>query len=129
MIKLNITGERYELNDKIKDYVNDKIGKLDKYLPKSERQVSHGEVVLTEEDGKAQNRFTAEVVIRFPHGVVTAKESTINMYAAVDIIEEKVKSQILKHKDKTQNNRRRRRSRRMIKSFMFWQSTDDDKLE
>lgn len=125
MIKLNITGERYELNDKIKDYVNNKIGKLDKYLPKGERSVSHGEVVLSEEDGRAQNRFTAEVVIRFPHGVVTAKESTINMYAAVDIIEEKVKSQILKHKDKTQNNRRRRRSRRMIKGFMFWQSPED----
>lgn len=125
MIKLEITGVRYQLSDEVKQYVNSKIGKLDKYLPKNERGPAHGEVVLTEEDGKAQNRFTAEAVLKFPHGTVTARESTINMYAAVDIIEEKLKHQLSKHKDKVQNDRRRRRSRRMLKSFKFWRPPEE----
>lgn len=118
MIKnLEITGVRYELSDQIKDYANKKIGSLDKYLPEHEREPVKAQIVLSEEDGKTKNRYTADVKLEVPHGTLTAKESTINMYAAIDIVEDKIKQQLNKHKDKQQNNRKLRRTRRMLKQF------------
>lgn len=121
MIDLQIRGVHFELDDALKDYARKKIGAMDKYLPRNERGASHGEVILSEEEGKAKNRYTCEVTLHVPHETVTAKESTISMYAAIDIVEEKIKTQILKHKDKQQNDRRLRRSRRMLKQFRWRQ--------
>lgn len=118
MIKLEITGVRFEVSDQVRRYVEKKVGRLDKYLPRNSRTPAHGHVVLTEEDGQAKNRFTAEATITFPHGEVMAQDATINMYAAIDIVEEKLKSQILKHKDKVQNNTRGKRMRRRLKGFV-----------
>lgn len=114
---LEITGIHFELDDHIKDYANKKIGNMDKYIPKEQRQTVKGQVILSEEDGKASNRYTCEVRMEVPQETITAKESTINIYAAIDIVEEKVRTQLQKHKDKQQNNRRMRRSRRMLKQF------------
>jgi len=119
MIQLEITGVRYELSDKIKDYINKKIGKLDRYLPKHARESVHGEIILTEEDGKKKNRFTAEGTIRLPHETVTAKESTITMYAAIDIVEDKLKTQVLKYKEKQQKHTRDYAKARRMKEFRF----------
>lgn len=114
---LEISGVRFELNNQVKDYVQQKIGGLDKYMPKHERQSVRGEVILSEEEGQSNNRYTCEVRIDVPRETVTAKESTINMYAAIDIVEEKVRSQLQKHKDKQENDRKQRRTRRMWKQF------------
>lgn len=114
---LEVSGVRFELNDQVKDYVQQKIGGLDKYMPKHERQSVRGEVILSEEEGQSNNRYTCEVRIDMPRETVTAKESTINMYAAIDIVEEKVRSQLQKHKDKQENDRKQRRTRRMWKQF------------
>lgn len=114
---LEISGVRFELNNQVKDYVQQKIGGLDKYMPKHERQSVRGEVILSEEEGQSNNRYTCEVRIDMPRETVTAKESTINMYAAIDIVEEKVRAQLQKHKDKQENDRKQRRTRRMWKQF------------
>lgn len=116
MIQLEVTGVHFDLNDKLKKYVNRKIGKLDRYLHKRHRGPTHGQVILTEEGGRSKNRFTCEVNITFPHGVVTAKESTVNMFAAVDIVEEKIKRQLLKHKGK-QSDHGSGRDRRLLRRF------------
>lgn len=117
MINLDISGVHFELDDKIKNYVQKKIGPMDKYVPRNDRESSRGEIVLSEDEGKSKNRYTCEVAIHTPHETFTAKESTVSIYAAVDIVEEKIKAQLGKYKDKQQNNRQFRRSRRMLKQF------------
>ena len=117
MVELNISGVHFELDEGIKDYVEKKIGVMDKYVPRNERGASRGEVVLSEEEGKSKNRYTCDVTLYMPHETITAQESTVSIYAAVDIVEEKLKTQLLKHKDKRQNDRQRRRSIRMLKQF------------
>lgn len=114
MIQLEITGVHYDLNPKIKRYVEQKIGKLDRYIPKDARSSSHGHVILTEEEGKSKNRFICEVNITFPRGTVVAKEATVNMFAAVDIVEAKVKNQLLKHKGK---QKKKYRNQRLLRRF------------
>lgn len=107
MIRLDITGRNFQLDDKIKRYINKKLGGLDKYLPRKAKNAS-GLVVLEEDpSGRENNRFVCEFQMELPGEVVQAKEATVNIYAAADIVEAKAKIQILKYKGKHQGEQRR----------------------
>jgi ribosome-associated translation inhibitor RaiA len=43
--------------------------------------------------------------MHLPHEILTTKESTLNIYAAVDIVEAKMKNQMLKYKEKHANSK------------------------
>ena len=117
MIKLEIAAVHFDLDAKLKSYVNRKLGKLDRYVPKRAREPLEGRVVLTEEKGNAQNRFSCEVTLTLPHDVIVAKDSTINVYAAVDIAEAKLKAQLLKYKTKLTDHRPHQRLWRRLRQF------------
>ncbi len=101
MIELDISGNNYELNEKITEYVQDKIGELEKYLPKKARDGVKGRVTLTTDpSGREDNQCVCEAQIPVKGATLEAKEATLNMYAAVDIVEAKLKAQMLKYKNK-----------------------------
>jgi putative sigma-54 modulation protein len=100
VIKLHISGRNFELSDKIMVYVNDKIGALDKYLPRQRREASGTVMLELDGSGREDNQFVCEVILKVPGAVIQSKEATLNMYAAVDIVEAKIKAQILKYKEK-----------------------------
>ncbi len=97
--RLEITGIHYDVEDDIKKYVNRKIGKLDRYVPKAAARNVHARVKLMAES-KGADKYSAEVILHFKNGQVTAVESAPNMFAAIDIVEQKVKNQLNKHHDK-----------------------------
>ncbi len=97
--KLDIAGVHMQVGDDLKKYVVKKIGGLDHYLPRNVRQSLHAEVRLKESKAHGKNERTCEVVLHAPHEVLMVKESTINVYAAVDIAEEKLKNRLKKYKD------------------------------
>lgn len=99
MIKLEITGVHVDLDPKIKKYVRVKIDKLEKYLPKHARESAHAEVFLKERMIKAKKECACEVVLHLPKETLRIQETTINMYAAVDIVEAKLKNQLKKYKE------------------------------
>jgi putative sigma-54 modulation protein len=110
MIKLDITGRGYEVDDKLREYVSDKIGELDKYLPRAARKTAYARVWLVDDpNGREDNRFVCDVVITVPGEQFVSKEGTINMYAAVDIVEAKIKAQIRTYKDRHVTEPRRGR--------------------
>lgn len=115
--KLETTAVHFELDDRLKRYVAKKIGKLDRYVPKNDREPLHCQVVLTEAEGQAKNRFTCEVTMHLPHIVLSAKEATINMYAAIDIVEAKIKQQLQKYKSKETDHRLHRRVWRKVRGI------------
>ena len=98
--KLEITGIKVDLDDSLKKYVNNKIGKLDKYLPKNIREAAHVGVLLKELKPNSKNNCVCEVVINLPKDRIVITEGTLNMYAAIDIVEEKLKNQFTKYKQK-----------------------------
>lgn len=107
MIKLQITGKNFELDDNVKRYVERKLGGLDKYLPRNVKDPS-AKVVLEEDvSGREDNRFVCEFIVKLPGNDVMAKEATVSIFAAVDIVEAKTKIQFLKYKDKHQGERRK----------------------
>ncbi len=103
--KLEITGVHAELGDDIKKYTRKKIGKLDKYMTRNVAKSAHADVKLKEAMRKTRKECTAEVVLYLPKETITTKETTINMFAAVDIVEAKLKNQLKKYKEKHGNPR------------------------
>jgi putative sigma-54 modulation protein len=97
--RFEIQGVHLSVDDSLRRYVNRKIGNLDRYLSKHSRESAHGEVILRESKSKKTDHCTCEVLLHLPHQNITAKESAMNMYAAVDIVEAKLKQQIKKYKD------------------------------
>lgn len=97
--KLEVVGIHTDATADIKKYVQKKIAKLDSYMPKSARASAHAEVKLKESKAKDKKQCTCEVILHLPGEVITAKESTLNMYAAIDIVEQKLKVQIKRYKD------------------------------
>lgn len=99
--KIDITGIHAEVEPEVAKYIKKKIAKLDGYMPKHARKSAHAEVRLKEEKIKTKKQSTCEVIMYVPGEVITAKETTVNMYAAIDIVEEKLKSQLRKYKEQT----------------------------
>jgi putative sigma-54 modulation protein len=96
---IDITGVKYELDDTTKKYVTKKIGRLDRYLPRHARKSVTAEVKLKQINGGHGNKYEAEVVLHVPDKTMTAKDSTVNMLAAVDIVEAKLVAQLHKYKE------------------------------
>lgn len=115
MIKqVTIVGNGVELSDDIKKYITKKIGKLDRYLPRHARKSVHAEVRMRDTAHKSTqgtNKYECEVVVHVPHQQVMAKEATLNMFAAVDIVETKLRNQLRRYKEHSVKDSRIRRER------------------
>jgi putative sigma-54 modulation protein len=98
---IDITGIKYDLDETTKKYVIKKIGRLDRYLPRHARNSVTVEVKLKQVNRDHGNKYEAEVVLSVPDKIITAKDSTVNMLAAVDIVEAKVVAQLRKYKQAT----------------------------
>jgi putative sigma-54 modulation protein len=96
--KLEIAGIHMSVDDNLKRYVTKKIGECDRFLPRRLRPSLHAEVSLKEVRAQDKKNCICEVVLYLPHEVITSTESTINMYAAVDIVETKLQTQLRKYK-------------------------------
>ncbi len=94
-----ITGVKYDIDDTTKKYVMQKIGRLDRFVPRHARKSITAEVKLKEVNRDHGNKYEAEIILHVPDKQLTAKDSTVNMLAAVDIVEAKVATQLKKYKD------------------------------
>lgn len=107
--KMEISGVHMGLDPKLKKYVSKKIGQMDKYLPRRARDSAHVEVKLKEDKTKGKAQYTCEVILHLPQDIIAISETTMNIFAAVDIVETKLKNQIKKYKGKHSKNRITRR--------------------
>ncbi len=101
---ITITGVQYDADEATKKYVIRKIGRLDRYIPRHARKTASAEVILREVNRAHGNKYEAEAIIHIPGKIVTATDSTVNMLAAVDIIEAKLATQLHKYKTITKNH-------------------------
>jgi putative sigma-54 modulation protein len=100
MIKqLHISGLHLEVGEDLKKYVERKIGKLDRFVPKRDHNGMYAEVKLISSKAKNKSDRTCEIILHLPHEKLTVKETTINMYAAVDIAETKLRHQLKRYKE------------------------------
>lgn len=112
---IDMAGVKYTIDDTTKKYVIRKIGRLDRYLPKHARKSVTADVKLKQVNRDHGNKYEAEVILNVPDKRMTAKDSTVNMLAAVDIVEAKLMSQLRKYKQGTMLHVGRRRLLRRSK--------------
>lgn len=107
--KIEVSGVHMHVDPKLNNYAIKKIGRLDRYLSRHARVSARAEVILKEEVLKTKKNCICEVIIHLPHDTLTTKESTVNMFAAIDIVEAKLKNQLKKYKELHGNPRLHRR--------------------
>jgi putative sigma-54 modulation protein len=122
-----ITGAKLDVSKDLEKYITKKIGKLDKRLKRSQRSEVRADVKLQEAMSKKNGkRCTCEVILHIPGARLTAVESTMNMFAAVDIVEAKLQNQLKKHKEKhslSDDKHKNSRARRLFGKFSRSKST------
>jgi putative sigma-54 modulation protein len=96
---IDVTGIKYDVDAKTLKYVTEKVGKLDRYLPSHARRTMTADVKLKQVNEAHGNKYEAEVIVHVPEKTLTAKDTTFNMMAAVDIVEAKLIAQLRKYKD------------------------------
>lgn len=126
MISINKSGINLELEDDVKRYIDKKIGRLDKLVPRKARKSLHGEVKIREANNKAGNKYECEAILHLPEELIAAKESTINMFAAIDIVEAKLRTQLRKYKEMHAaiRSERRHNAIRRLRARLFSRSSD-----
>lgn len=110
-IDITASQKNYEIDADLSKYIQKKIGKLDKHMKRKNREAARADVKLKENNGKGNKKYTCEVILHIPGTKLTAVESTMNMYAAVDIVETKLQNQLKKHKEKQSGNTNKQKGR------------------
>ncbi|AWO74753.1 ribosome hibernation-promoting factor, HPF/YfiA family [Geobacillus thermoleovorans] len=99
----HIRGENIEVTPALREYVEKKIGKLERYFDRTDDVNVHVNLkVYNDGQGKI------EVTIPMPHLLLRAEERHNDMYAAIDLVTDKLERQIRKHKTKVNRKLRDR---------------------
>ena len=98
-MKFNIIGRRYDVTDKIKDYVEKKLGKLDKFF----REESEARVVI----GTIKDNDYIEATIYAGGMMYRAEASDKEILAAIDKIVDVIERQIRKNKTRLEKKIKR----------------------
>ncbi len=106
-MRYNIRGEKVEITSSIRSYIEEKIGKLDKYFENSNDIDAN---VVIKVRGKEQK---IEITIPALHYTLRSEESNDDLYAAIDLTVDKLERQIRKNKTKINS----RIKRNVIKNF------------
>ncbi|HHH0825422.1 TPA: ribosome hibernation promoting factor [Yersinia enterocolitica] len=91
-MQLNITGHHVEITDALREFVTTKFAKLEQYFDR----INQVYVVLSIEKVKQ----IAEATVHVNGGELHASSEQEDMYAAIDILVDKLARQLNKHKDK-----------------------------
>lgn len=91
-----INAKNMDLTDRLQDYVQKKVGKLDKYLD----IISEAKVDLTyaQTARSAKDRNVAQITLRGKGVVLRAEDRTEDMFASVDAVLDKLYRQIERYK-------------------------------
>lgn len=96
---MDITGIKCDVDTPLKSYIMKKIGRLDRFLPKHARDTARADVKIRYLDQPNGNKYECYIVLDVPEAQINASDTTMNAFAAVDIVEEKLKNQLKKYKD------------------------------
>lgn len=95
-MKIIISGKQLDLTDGIKNAIEEKIGRLDYYI--------HPETEVKVTVSAKKSRQKVEVtIIPISGPIVRAEDSEENLYAAIDVVYDKLNKQLRKYKNRLQD--------------------------
>ncbi len=109
-MQIKIAGRHIPVTEPIRAYAEEKISKIAKIHDSENMTV---DVILhVEKNPSNKNKDVAEVTARMKGVVVRAEEAAPDMYAAIDLVSEKLERQMRKYKTKLMDRRNGRGSAR-----------------
>lgn len=117
-MKFNIRGDKLKVTNAINDYVESKIGKLDKYFKDEEIEAN----IVVKVRG---NRQIIEVTVITDNFILRSEEEHDDLYAAIDLVIDKLERQIRKNKTKL----KKQSVNNKYKEFNFEYELDEEEEE
>ncbi|AZR73833.1 ribosomal subunit interface protein [Anoxybacter fermentans] len=105
-MKISIYGKNLEVTNALKNYVEEKVGKIEKYFNDAFIEAQVGLEV-------EKDRHIVEVTIKVDGLLLRGEESSGDMYASIDGVIDKLERQV--HKYKTRINRKIRERKKEFK--------------
>jgi putative sigma-54 modulation protein len=96
-VRLQVKGKNVDVNDSLKDYALQKLGKLEKHLNDAARLEL--ELHVEKNPSISQNQV-AEATVWTKGPVLRARESSTDMKASIDLLVEKLERQARRYRDK-----------------------------
>ncbi len=102
-LQVEIYTRNMELSDRVDEYVNKKVGKLDRYLS----NIEHARVDLAHVKSarNANDRHTAQITVRGRGFILRTEESADTIFAALDLSLDKMQRRIERYKGKRERRR------------------------
>ncbi len=94
-MQLNITGHHVDVTDALRSYTAEKLSRLERHF----ENINNIHVVLSVEKVKQR----AEATVHVSGAELFADADSDDMYAAIDMLADKLDRQLLKHKEKLVN--------------------------
>lgn len=91
-MQMNITGLQLEITDALRDYVNEKMARLERHYDK----IISANITLEVE--KLQQK--AEGTLHIAGNDLVGEAEHTDMYAAIDLLVDRLDRQLIKHKEK-----------------------------
>jgi putative sigma-54 modulation protein len=95
-MQINLTGHHIEVTDSLRDYVKEKMARLERHFDK----VSNSHVILSVD----KLRHKAEATVHMSGHDIFADCTEDDMYAAIDRLVDKLDRQVKKRKEKITNH-------------------------
>lgn len=96
-----IVGRHIELTEAMKNYAQEKLGKLDRFAD----DIVDAKVVMSYNERVGGAPAKVEVQVNVPNGVVRAEERAVDHYAAIDEVVDKLERQLKKVKGRFEAKR------------------------
>ena len=91
-MQVNISGHQLEVTDALRDYIGEKLSRLERHFDK----ITNVQIILEVEKLKQK----IEATLHIAGGEVVANAEHEDMYAAIDLLADKLDRQLIKHKEK-----------------------------
>lgn len=99
-MQLLLQGKNFVISDKVREYCERKIGKLDRYLP----DIEEARVEITQEKTKSsQDRNIVQVTLKANGTILRAEERCDSIYPCIDAVANKIHRQIARYKGKRED--------------------------
>jgi putative sigma-54 modulation protein len=96
-MQLVLKGKNFVISDRIRNYVERKVEKLDRYLPAT----GEARIEITQEKTKsAKDRNVVQITLRTNGTILRAEDRSEAIYASIDSVIDKIQRQIVRYKGK-----------------------------
>ncbi len=103
-MQLTVHGRHLEVTDWVRQYIEKKVSRLERYLP----QMQEIRAELTQSETRAAaDRYTAQITLWANGQILRAEESTSDIFASIDATVDKMASQMQRFKGRRFQSRRR----------------------